>query len=79
MPIKRERDKKMRNYNSQKTKIRLLLLAGGEISALQALGQFGCFNLKGRISELKREGLPIVKDWAPVHGKRFAVYKLETK
>lgn len=70
-------DKTMRT-NSQCDKIRLLLLAGGEISFIPALSQFGCANLKGRIWDLKQRGLPIEKEWRKQHGKRFAVYKLKT-
>lgn len=46
---------------THKALIRRLLIDGGSITPLEALREFGCYRLASRISDLRREGLPIVK------------------
>lgn len=41
--------------------IRSRLESGGTITAMEALREYGCFRLASRISDLKAEGLDIVK------------------
>ena len=63
--------------------IRERLLAGGSITALEALRDYGCYRLAPRISDLRREGYDITKTTetsvSRVTGKpvRFARYTLK--
>jgi len=63
---------------SQRLEIKRHLLAGGKISQLAALRDFGCMRLADVIYKLRREGLNIVTDWRTQRGKQFAVYRLES-
>lgn len=49
----------MKTTESQNSQIRNWLLAGRSITSLEALDRFRCFRLASRISDLKRQGLPI--------------------
>ena len=60
------------------------LKSGLTITAIEALNRFGCFNLKGRIWELRqqvaKEGYRIDTNWITTNtGKRVAEYKLVPK
>ena len=60
---------------SQNTLIKNYLISGGTLTAIDALRNFGCFRLSGRIYDLKREGLNI--NSRTVHsldGKNFSEY-----
>lgn len=63
--------------NSQCARILVHLRNGKTITALEALGVFGCFNLKGRIFDLKKRGHNIFKVMKQdATGKRYASYRL---
>lgn len=47
--------------DTHKSLIRRRLTEGGTITPLEALRDFGCYRLASRISDLRREGLNIVK------------------
>ena len=62
---------------SQHAALLKYLRAGGSLTPLQALDQFGCLALSQRMGELRREGWPIVSE--PIrlsNGKRVAQYRL---
>lgn len=65
---------------SQLQQIKAHLKAGKSITFMQALMKFGCANLKGRIFDLREEGMNIDKEWilTPITKKRVAKY-FETK
>lgn len=44
------------NTNSHIERIRKHLRKGRTLTALEALNLFGCWNLKGRMNDLRREG-----------------------
>jgi hypothetical protein len=60
---------------SQRNKIRKHLIEHGTITPLEALNEYGCFRLGGRIFELRQEGMPIETIY-PSEGKKYAIYKL---
>ena len=63
---------------SQASAIRSALLAGRALTPIDALNEFGCFRLGGRIYDLKREGLAIETEMVEVaSGKRVAQYRLK--
>lgn len=68
--------------NTHKRLLREHLLNGGSITALEALRDFGCYRLASRISDLRSEGMAIIKTMeesvSRVTGKtvRFARYSL---
>lgn len=66
----------MTKHESQLTRLRKHLKAGKSITFLEALGRFGIGNLKGRIYDLKRDGMDIDKEWivTTVTKKRVAKY-----
>ena len=74
----------MKQASTHNQLIRQRLLEGGSITGLEALRDFGCYRLASRISDLRREGLDIVKTMetginrANVTGKpvTFARYSL---
>lgn len=54
------------------------LLAGGTVSPLQALQEFGCLSLPQRISELRARGEPIKgRLVTTANGKRHNIYWIE--
>lgn len=59
---------------SQRSRIKRHLESGKKISPLQALREYGCMRLASRISELRREGMPITVE---THKKGYAVYRLD--
>lgn len=63
---------------SQVKEIRKALKNGQRLTCLDILYQFKCINAKGRIHDLRNEGLPIeTKMMQLANGKRVAVYYLE--
>jgi hypothetical protein len=75
--------KKMEAIESQNKRIRKHLESGKSLTSLDALYAFGCFNLKGRIWDLKQQGLKIKTEMVEVTSasvyngkKRFAKYTL---
>ena len=62
---------------TQKQKIRKHLEAGGSITPLEALREFGCFRLAARIDNLRNEGMNIKMEMVEQHGKRFAKYEIK--
>jgi hypothetical protein len=62
---------------SQHAALLKYLRAGGSLTPLQALEQFGCLALSQRMGELRREGYPIVSEIIRLsNGKRVAQYRL---
>ena len=71
-----------KNIASGKVSQGALILAyleqGHTLTPLEALGRFNCFSLAQRVSELKRQGHPIIADMITVpSGKCVAEYRLE--
>lgn len=65
---------------TQRQQIEYYLLRGYSISSLEALELFGCINLSGRISELKKAGFPIEKSWIKLpNGKHVVSYSFGGK
>lgn len=63
--------------NSQKAKILAFMQAGGSITPIDALNEFGSFRLGARIAELREEGWPIESKWVVTPtGKRVKSYSL---
>ena len=58
---------------SQREQIRQHLLAHGTITPLEALRDYGCMRLGGRIYELRQAGMA-VETHTPDTGKRYAIY-----
>ena len=59
---------------SQNSEIKTHLMSGKNLTALDALGLFGCFRLASRINDLKRQGIDIRTSMIEVNGKRIAEY-----
>lgn len=59
--------------DSQLELIRRHLLTRGSITPLEALRDYGCMRLGGRVFELRREGMAI-ETRVPPEGKRYAIY-----
>ena len=53
------------------------LESGERLTPLDALDRFGCFRLGARIFELRRDGLPIVKEVVPRGDAHVAECRLE--
>ena len=62
--------------NSQNEQIKKFLENGGKITSLEALNQFNCLRLSGRIYDLRERGLEIRKETVIRNGKRIAEYSL---
>lgn len=62
---------------SQVNQVRRELEAGGKVSQLSALRDYGCMRLAHVIWQLRQKGLNIETDWRNQRGKRYAVYRLE--
>ena len=62
--------------HSQNEQIKEHLLNGGKITSLEALNQFNCLRLSGRIYDLRERGLDIRKETVIRNGKRIAEYSL---
>ena len=61
---------------SQKDRIRLHLLLGRPLTAVQALREYGCGRLAARINDLRKEGLNIKTVHEKGNGKHWARYSL---
>ncbi len=63
-------------HDSQLEQIRRHLLTRGSITPLDALREYGCMRLGGRIYELREfHGMrDLIKTLVPPEGKRYAVY-----
>ena len=62
--------------HSQNEQIKEHLLNGGKITSLEALNQFNCLRLSGRIYDLRERGMEIRKETVIRNGKRIAEYSL---
>ena len=62
--------------NSQNEQIKKFLENGGKITSLEALNQFNCLRLSGRIYDLRERGMEIRKETVIRNGKRIAEYSL---
>ena len=51
-------------------------LRSRSISAIEALGEYGCFRLAARIDELRKAGHRIESRTVKANGKRYARYQL---
>lgn len=78
----------MKQNSTHNQLIRQRLMDGGSITGLEALRDFGCYRLASRISDLRREGLNIVKTMEtginrvtgkPVTFARYTLAKEETQ
>lgn len=67
---------------SQTAQILRYLRAGESLTAIDALNMFGCWNLKGRIWDVKKlleQNEKIQREWVKTAtGKRVAKYSLKT-
>lgn len=61
---------------TQEAAIREHLLAGNEITPVEALDRFGCFRLAARIDSLRHAGLDIETVIERRGRKRYARYRL---
>ena len=61
---------------SQNTEILADLKSGKNITAIDALNDYGCFRLAARINDLRRRGHDIKTVMINRKGKKFAVYYL---
>ncbi len=62
---------------SHNDQIRSYLESGKTLTAMDALNNFGCWNLKGRIHELRQSGMNIKTDMiTTATGKRIGKYSL---
>ena len=62
---------------SHNDQIRSYLESGKTLTAMDALNNFGCWNLKGRIFELRQSGMNIKTDMITTGtGKRIGKYSL---
>lgn len=66
----------MDTAKSQNEKILNYLKNGYAITAVEALGMFGCFRLAARISDLRRIGYRIKSNSINSNGKRYVSYQL---
>jgi Helix-turn-helix domain len=54
------------------------LLTGKQLTALEALAEYGCFRLAARVHELRKEGYDIEEQIVTRNGKRYASYFIRT-
>jgi hypothetical protein len=66
----------MKSLTSQNDQIKKALLAGKRITPMDALKEFKCFRLASRISDLRKDGLPIQKEMVDNGSARYAMYYL---
>ena len=64
---------------SQNKQIERDLKKGKKVTPLQALKDYGCFRLSGRILELREKGLKIKTTMVYEHPVKFAMYQLQRK
>lgn len=62
---------------SQRENILKYIREHGSITPMEALSEFGCFRLSGRIFELRQQGWNINTEQMFSNGKVFARYVLE--
>lgn len=63
--------------DSQKTRILRYLKRGGKLTVLKALKMFDVFALSQRVTDLRRAGHKIKRDWVTLrNGKRIKRYSL---
>ncbi len=67
------------NTDAQKLQIQRWLAAGHSLTKLQALRKFGCWNLGGRIYDLRAERWPIKTRMVTRKDKRIAEYSMVRK
>jgi hypothetical protein len=60
----------------QSTQILIHLRQHGDITPLEALGQYRCFRLAARINDLRKDGYRIITEAQRGDGKRWARYRL---
>lgn len=53
----------MTTKESQTRKIRIYMEAGNSITGIEALEKFDCMRLPARVSDMRRDGVPVVDDW----------------
>ncbi len=69
----------MESQNSQNEQILRYMQSGRKITPMEALNDFGCMRLGGRIFELKEAGYKIQDEWLKLpSGKRVKRYFLAT-
>lgn len=68
----------MDTIKSQNERILDYLKQGYAITAVEALGMFGCFRLAARISDLRRIGYRINSNSINSNGKRYVSYQLKS-
>ena len=67
----------MDSIKSQNEKILDYMKNGYAITAVEALGMFGCFRLAARINDLRAIGYRIKSNHINSNGKRYVSYQLE--
>lgn len=65
--------------NTHIEKIKQHLIAGNEITKLDALRKFGCMNTGDVIFKLRNQGLTIETEMKQEGKKRYAIYRLAKK
>ena len=66
----------MTSKDAQSAGILRTLESGGRLTAIDALGRFGCFRLSARIYDLRKQGHEIEADTVEINGKHVAQYYL---
>lgn len=62
---------------TQNQQIKAHLLSGRKLTSLEALHQFGCLRLSGRIHDLRKEGMKIQSETKTLDNKkRVAEYSI---
>ena len=62
---------------SQNQQIAECLKKGGKITSYEALRNFGCLRLSGRIHDLRHmQNMPIKSEMIEINGKRVAQYSM---
>lgn len=67
----------MSRTESQNRQIERDLKKGKKITPLQALKDYGCLRLSGRIFELRERGLNIIAKMVYEHPYKYAEYRLK--
>jgi hypothetical protein len=62
--------------NTHLEKIKQHLLSGKEITKLQALKTFGCWNTGDVVYKLRNQGLPIETEMRQEGRRKYAVYRI---
>ena len=61
---------------SQTAQIIKALESGKELTALDALNEFGCLRLAARINDIRNSGYDVISRTIKTNGKRYSGYKL---